>query len=63
MSEDDNDEIFVVSADVIAGETESILKQINAIDISIYYDSLEGHDVSLKTSVFWDVMLSVLVAD
>jgi len=40
-----------------------ILKQINAIDISIYYDSLEGHDVSLKTSVFCDVMLSGLVAD
>jgi hypothetical protein len=40
-----------------------ILKQINAIDISIYYDSLEGHDVSLKTSVFWDVMLSGLAAD
>jgi len=28
-----------------------------------YYDSLEGHDVSQKTSVFWDVMLSGLVAN
>jgi hypothetical protein len=28
-----------------------------------YYDRLEGHDVSQKTSVFWDVMLGGLVAN
>lgn len=40
-----------------------ILKQINAISVSIYCDNFEGHDVSQKTSVFWDVMLSGLIAN
>jgi hypothetical protein len=39
-----------------------ILKQTNAINISVYYDNLEGHDVGQEKSVFWDVMLSGLVA-